>query len=269
MTTDVALVEARQIAGQDRATTTSLLVAKYFDRQHFHVIRDIENLDPSSPSKFGWATTEEQRELQSFFNAHFIKSLHTDAQGKPRPMYIMDRDGWTLLVMGYQGPKAMIYKTRYIRQFDEMAAALRADNAALKAEIKEELKRELLAELSPKYRRGSKPQPYPNPQLEAHPDAIDAAWAQLISWVEEHRGEFKIRLEGVDKYGHWRDGKGLFISVDAFKTALSGHDVRACAKAFAKRGWIGHNGTDNDIRIQGQTRIAGTRARGYWLQIEQ
>ena len=35
-------------------------------------------------------------------------------------MYLMNRDGFTLLAMGYTGEKAMRFKLAYIKQFNEM-----------------------------------------------------------------------------------------------------------------------------------------------------
>lgn len=39
-------------------------------------------------------------------------------------MYYMNRDGFTLLVMGYTGEKAMQFKLAYIKQFNAMEKAL-------------------------------------------------------------------------------------------------------------------------------------------------
>ena len=40
-------------------------------------------------------------------------------------MYVMNRDGFTLLVMGYNGEKAMRFKLEYIKQFNAMEKALK------------------------------------------------------------------------------------------------------------------------------------------------
>ena len=40
-------------------------------------------------------------------------------------MFVMNRDGFTLLVMGYTGEAAMDYKLAYIKQFNAMEEALR------------------------------------------------------------------------------------------------------------------------------------------------
>lgn len=36
-----------------------------------------------------------------------------DAQGKPRPAYLLTRDGFTLLAMGFTGAKAVQFKVAY------------------------------------------------------------------------------------------------------------------------------------------------------------
>lgn len=46
------------------------------------------------------------------------------SNGKMNPMYLMTRDGFTLLVMGYTGEKAMQFKIAYIKQFNAMEKAL-------------------------------------------------------------------------------------------------------------------------------------------------
>ncbi|MFV0343885.1 MAG: Rha family transcriptional regulator, partial [Anaerocolumna sp.] len=46
------------------------------------------------------------------------------SNGKTNPMYYMNRDGFTLLAMGYTGEKAMKFKLAYIKQFNAMEKAL-------------------------------------------------------------------------------------------------------------------------------------------------
>jgi Rha family phage regulatory protein len=98
------------VVEEKHALTTSLNVARYFGKNHFHVCRDIENLKASEgmPVEF-WAS--------NFGGADYV-----DSRGKVQRMYRMNRSGFTLLVMGYTGPKALRYKIAYIRQFDAMEA---------------------------------------------------------------------------------------------------------------------------------------------------
>lgn len=93
----------------DRARANSLLVAKIFGKQHFHVLRDIENLDCSN----------------EFRQSNFGLSHYKNDQGKKQPCVDMTRDGFTFLVMGYRGKKAAQFKEAYIKRFNEMEKFIR------------------------------------------------------------------------------------------------------------------------------------------------
>lgn len=51
----------------------------------------------------------------------FIKSSYTHPQNKQTyPLYLMNRDGFSLLVMGFTGKTALEWKLQYIRAFNQM-----------------------------------------------------------------------------------------------------------------------------------------------------
>ena len=54
----------------------------------------------------------------------FHQAAYQDASGRTLRSEDMTRDGFSLLVMGYTGPKAMEFKVRYIEQFNAMEAEL-------------------------------------------------------------------------------------------------------------------------------------------------
>lgn len=58
------------------------------------------------------------------FSALFYLDSYKASNGKNNPMYLMNRDGFTLLVMGYTGEKAMKFKLAYIKQFNAMESTL-------------------------------------------------------------------------------------------------------------------------------------------------
>lgn len=89
---------------KDTARVNSLFVAKFFEKDHFHVIRDIENLDCS----------------EEFRKSNFGLSKYATEQGKQVKCYDMTRDGFTFLAMGYRGKKAAKFKELYIKRFNEM-----------------------------------------------------------------------------------------------------------------------------------------------------
>ncbi|WP_027107921.1 Rha family transcriptional regulator [Lacticigenium naphthae] len=93
----------------DTARVDSLFVAEFFEKQHKHVLRDIARI------------TEPKSGLsENFINSNFKSDSYKDSTGRKLPCYFMTRDGFTMLVMGYSGQKAMKFKELYIRRFNEM-----------------------------------------------------------------------------------------------------------------------------------------------------
>lgn len=93
-----------------RPATASLEVARFFDKPHKNVVRDVRNLIANCPKKFSWL--------------NFELANYVDEQSKTRPMFIIFKDGFTLLVMGYTGPEAMRFKLAYIEAFNTLEAEL-------------------------------------------------------------------------------------------------------------------------------------------------
>lgn len=93
-----------------RPATTSLEIAKFFKKRHDVVLRDVRNIMDNCPESF---------------NAHnFVVVNYLDGKCENRPMFILFKDGFTLLVMGYRGPEAMRFKIAYIEAFNRMEAEL-------------------------------------------------------------------------------------------------------------------------------------------------
>ena len=97
-----------------RPATTSLDVSKFFRKRHDAVLRDLRNIIANCPEEF---------------TAHnFVVSNYMDNTGRSLAMYIIFRDGFTLLAMGYTGPEAMRFKLAYIEAFNRMEAKLARRN---------------------------------------------------------------------------------------------------------------------------------------------
>lgn len=96
-----------------QVVTTSLRVAEIFSRRHSDVLQSIKNLDCSD----GF------RERNFSFTLK-PKELHGSV-ARQDPYYLITRDGFTFLVMGFTGKTAAKYKEAYIRAFNEMEAKLR------------------------------------------------------------------------------------------------------------------------------------------------
>lgn len=104
------LVEIKTVNKEEVTVVTSLDVAETFGKEHKNVLADIRNIQSDISS--------------AEFSALFYEEAYTASNGKKNPMYHMNRDGFTLLVMGYTGEKAMQFKLAYIKQFNAMEKAL-------------------------------------------------------------------------------------------------------------------------------------------------
>lgn len=97
-----------------RPAITSMQVAEYFGKQHAHVVRDIRRIisECEGVSNFGETPL-------------FEETTYADEQnGQAYPMFIIYRDGFMLLAMGYTGSKAMKIKLVFIAAFNAMEAEL-------------------------------------------------------------------------------------------------------------------------------------------------
>jgi Rha family phage regulatory protein len=90
--------------------TTSLLVAEKFSKKHFHVMSSIKSLLHSH-----------EKSCQCFLSSSYV-----DESGKTNLMYIMNRDGFMILTMGFTGKEALDFKFEFIEAFNPMEAALRS-----------------------------------------------------------------------------------------------------------------------------------------------
>lgn len=94
-----------------QAVTSSLQVAESFEKRHDHVLRDIETILGGLPNS---------GEAQMFY-----ETTYQHPQNKQYyKMYYMNRDGFTLLAMGFTGKKAIQFKLQYIQAFNQMEQQL-------------------------------------------------------------------------------------------------------------------------------------------------
>ena len=94
-----------------RAMTTSLVVAKHFDKRHSDVLRAI---------KVAMSSVDED-----FNERNFALVGYTDPKGEQRPLCQMTRDGFSYIAMGFTGGQASRWKVAYITAFNLMEEALR------------------------------------------------------------------------------------------------------------------------------------------------
>ena len=92
---------------EERLITTSLKVAEHFEKEHKDVLETIRNLTAENSA------------------ANYFTLTTYRSRGKDYPMYEMDRDGFSLLAMGFTGEKALKWKLDYIKAFNSMEKELK------------------------------------------------------------------------------------------------------------------------------------------------
>lgn len=94
---------------KEHAVTSSRAVAKDFKKQHQHVTQAIENLISEN----------------SLVKSMFEKTVYLSERGREYKEYLMNRDGFSLLVMGFTGRDALDWKLKYINAFNAMESIIR------------------------------------------------------------------------------------------------------------------------------------------------
>lgn len=102
--TDNDLVEVKN----NQVVVSSRQIAENFGKEHKHVLESIREI-----------ITAENSALTLF-----QESLYVSGTGKSYPEYLMNRDGSSLLVMGFSGKQALRWKLKYIAAFNAMEKQL-------------------------------------------------------------------------------------------------------------------------------------------------
>jgi len=102
---------SRRNATDGVALVNSRDVAEAFEKRPSEVNRAINDFEIGAELHRSW----------------FREARVLDAYGREQPSFDMTRQGFTLLVMGWTGERAMAFKVRYIEAFDAMEAAPAAE----------------------------------------------------------------------------------------------------------------------------------------------
>lgn len=97
---------------------SSRQIAESFGKEHKHVLDSIKNL-----------VAENSAAKSMFYETTFENC------GKQYPMYLMNRDGFTLLAMGFTGKAALEWKLKYIQAFNAMEKQLAQRPQLSRAEL--------------------------------------------------------------------------------------------------------------------------------------
>lgn len=109
MSTTTQLPVSFEFISDARPAVRSLELAQHFGLKHKNVLQDIKNLLSKLPN--------------SFTGLNFQPSTYEDPTGRTLPCYLLTRDAFTLLVMGWNSARAIEWKLRYIQAFNALEAA--------------------------------------------------------------------------------------------------------------------------------------------------
>ena len=98
---------------------SSRQIAENFEKRHDHVMRDIDTFKKDVPN----------------FGEMFFEAEAPDSYDRPQRTYLMNRDGFSLLVMGFTGKAALGWKLKYIQAFNEMEKQLAQRPQLSRAEL--------------------------------------------------------------------------------------------------------------------------------------
>lgn len=116
--------------------TTSRAVAEQFGKNHKEVLRAIENTITQ---------LKETEEGRAFNERNFAPISLRDAMNREKPAYLLTRDGFTLLAMGFTGAKAVQFKVAYINAFNRMERLIRGGGVSAPAPALQSIERRLEA----------------------------------------------------------------------------------------------------------------------------
>lgn len=106
------LAKAMLIEG-DNFFVSSRVVAEKFGKEHRHILRSVYHI------------LQEDKDSEDTFNeTNFIASTFRDTKGREYPEFLMTRDGFSLLSMGFTGKEARNWKINFIKAFNHMEATL-------------------------------------------------------------------------------------------------------------------------------------------------
>lgn len=150
-----------------QVVTSSREIARIFDKHHHNVLRDIRDLiiKLEGISKFDYT--------QMFKESTWINSQN----GQSYQEYMINRDGFTLLVMGFEGKKALEWKIKYINAFNKMEQKLKDPRRELVDIIKyiPKWKMRYIVDLYPEYFN------QPDPHSLEYTSEINSSY---IDWLE-------------------------------------------------------------------------------------
>lgn len=208
---------------------SSRQIAESFEKNHRDVLRAVDGL---------------KEDVRNFAQM-FFETEAPDSYGRPQRTYLMNRDGFTLLAMGFTGKAALEWKLKYIQAFNAMEKQLATRSTSQLQDLSPEL--QYLIKLERQQNQQAKQLEQVNERLDAACEAFSLSagpdWKKVcqnvISSVAMKRGGTDDDFEAVwnEIYEAMeRRGFNLELRVSnaksrAMKNGICKSDVRKISKA--------------------------------------
>ena len=102
-------------------TVTSRQIAEDFEKEHNDTKKKIRELI---------------KDMGEISHTYFAITDYVDSMNRPQEEYLITKDGFTLLVMGFTGASALKWKIKYIQAFNEMEQSLKSIQPSWSKEMK-------------------------------------------------------------------------------------------------------------------------------------
>lgn len=114
----------------NQALTNSLLVAEKFGKEHGDVLKAIDAIFAKVP----------ENQCKGYFSDTSIEIPQPNGGIRHSRVVVMNRDGFTLLVMGFTGRKAFQFKLAYIAAFNTMEKVIKEEYARVLYDMDQRIK---------------------------------------------------------------------------------------------------------------------------------
>lgn len=112
---------------KEQAVVSSRTIAEKFDKRHGDILIKLEGKERNAPGrKDEIGLIEQVKGTGNPVGTYFIKNYYKDEiSGETYREYLCTRDGFSLLVMGFTGSKALKWKLDYIEAFNKMESFIK------------------------------------------------------------------------------------------------------------------------------------------------
>ena len=227
---------------------SSRQVAENFGKQHKDVLRAIEKLIEGD-----W------RKIAPMFH----ETTMMDSYGRQQKTYLMNRDGFSLLAMGFTGSKALEWKLKYIQAFNEMEKTIKEhrDSYMIEDPIERALK---WAEEQKEKQKALKALEEAKPKVETYDALVNREsyvgireMAKLIGYPVNKMGAYLVQIGMV-----YRDKKDKYKYFPTEKFRANG----MVSYKWKNVGWGGRGYMDTVYTLKGVEYVRKSlKAIGYPL----